>query len=297
MKKIGWLLFSAIVLGLIVYFIVIPFEFKVKFQANTTPGDVIATIRIWTRSLEGSQVIAADSSRGLKQRIAWGKRVYEYNWEFVSVNDSVTNVEIKISEPGHSFWNKLLVPVSEPAIESDAASIGRTFYDILKAHLKKTRVKIKGEVETPETFCVCSTMETDQPGKANGMMKDFPLLTSFITDHGLKPNGLPLIKILTWDQNQGQIKFDFCFPIVRTDSLPVVAELHYKNFKKQKALQAEYRGNYITSDRAWYELLAFAKAEGYKNVELPVEYFHDNPNLGLNENEWKTDVYLPVGKE
>jgi hypothetical protein len=294
MKNVGWLLLSLTVLGLTIYFWIVPFEFKVKFRANTTPGDIIATIRIWTRSLKDSEVIEVDSLSSLRQRIAWQDRVYNFKWKFDAVNDSLTDVEIQVSEPGHAFLNKILVPVSTPTIEEDASKAARTFYEIMRSHIGKTGVRIIGETETPATYCVCSTLETAQTSKANGMMKDFPLLTSFVADHGLKSNGLPLVKILKWDHSRGLLKFDFCFPIVRSDSLPLVSELHYREFPKTKALHAEYRGNYITSDRAWYELLTFANSQGYKSVGLPVEYFHDNPNLGLRESEWKADVYLPI---
>jgi len=164
----------------------------------------------------------------------------------------------------------------------------------MKEHLEITNVKVIGESETPEAFCVCRSIETDQIDKANGMMKDYPLLTSFISDKNLQANGRPIVKIREWSHTKGKLKFDFCFPIIRIDSLPKSDSLTYKELQKEKALKAIYHGNYITSDRAWYELTRYAKANGYQISGLPFEYFHNNPNLGLRESQWLAEIYLPV---
>jgi hypothetical protein len=294
MRKILWVLLSGIVIATAYYLFIRPYEFEVNFKANTLPGDIIESIRIWDRSLDNADVVAVDSFSSLRQTIVWRNRSYEYNWVFTRVSDSTTKVNVQISEQGRSLTNKLLIPFSNQAVERDASEIVNQFYDILKEHLEITRVIIKGEAEVDSSFCVCQSLETKQIEKAYGMMRDFPLLTTFISDLKLKPNGPPMVRILDWNHGKGLIKFDFCFPIVRMDSLPVSDSIIFKQFKKEKALKAEYYGNYITSDRAWYELIQFAERNGYETNGLPIEYFYDNPNLGMNESKWRAEVFLPI---
>jgi hypothetical protein len=294
MRRISFALLAAILVALVYYLFIRTYEFEVNFKSNTTPGDIIETIRIWNRSLDHAKIIDVDSFSRLNQTIVWNKRSYVYSWNFDMVSDSITKVNVQISEPGHGLLNKLLVPFSNPSIEQDANEIATRLYNVLKLHLEITHVKVNGVAELDSSFCVCSTLKTSQIGKANGMMKDFPLLTSFIEKFKLQSKGSPQVRIREWDHNLGSLKFDFCFPITRTDSLPVIDSLFFKEFSKQKALKAEFYGNYITSDRAWYALIQYAEKNGYKINGLPIEYFHDNPNLGMNEKNWKADVYLPI---
>jgi effector-binding domain-containing protein len=294
MNKILWVLFSLAVTALAYYLLIRPFEYNVNFKANTLPGDLIETIRIWNRSLDSAQVIEVDSFSRLKQTIVWGERKYMYDWRFVTPNDSITKVNVQISEPSRSFVNKLLVPFTDQTIEKDASEIVNGFYDILKEHLKITDVKLLGEAVLDSSFCACVSLETSQIDKAYGMMREFGVLTSFIEKFKLKSNGPPRVRINQWNHSAGLIKFDFCFPIIETDSLPVVKKISYKKFNVEKVLRAEYHGNYITSDRAWYDLIHYAERNGHETSGFPIEYFHDNPTLGVNEREWRADVYLPI---
>lgn len=290
-------LLSLCAVAFVYYLFIRPFEYEVNFKANTLPGDLIETIRIWDRSVSDAEIVKVDSFSRLDQSITRTGRNYLYRWHFVPGNDSVTNVSIRISQPGRTLSNKLLIPFIEQPIESDAYEIATGFYEILKQHLKITSVKIIGEVELKPKFCVCRTLETDQIEKATGMMSDFPVLTSFVSTFKLKTDGFPIVKVREWSHSQGKLTFDFCFPILRTDSLPSGLPVEYKEFDNVLALKAEYHGNYITSDRAWYALIDYAQKNGYKTTGLPVEYFHHNPNLGTGEQEWQADIYLPLVKD
>ncbi len=287
-----FLLVGLTVLGWYLFFK--PFEFQVNLKAITLPGDIIQTIRIWDRSMENSRIIEVDSLSGLSQKIVWNNRTYNYDWHF-DVNDSTTtDVKIKISEPGNTIANKLLVPFSNQPIEQDAREVSLTFLDIMRTHLKITSVKIDGETKLPPLFCACTTLETKQVDKAIGMMRDYNLLTSFISEFELEVSGPPIVKLLDWNHNLGTLKFDFCFPIIKTDSLPRISEISYKEIREDKVLKATYHGNYITSDRAWYSLIYHAQTNGYQMKGLPIEYFYNNPNLGSDEHTWKAEIFLPI---
>lgn len=294
MKKVYW---GLAVVGLVVlswYLFIRPFEFEVNFKAKTLPGDIIQTIRLWDRTMTNSTILKVDSLSSLRQNITLGGNSYLYDWHFQLINDSTTNVNIKITEPSNSFMNKILIPISSQPIEEDAGEVSKVFYNILKDHLDITKVKLDGEVFLDSKFCVCTTRQANQMAKANGMMLDYGLITSFISEYNLTSDGPPMVRVLNWDHNLGKLKFDFCFPIIQEDSLPVVSEITYKLYQEVKAIKATYNGNYITSDRAWYYLIRYAETQGYVINGLPIEYFYNNPNLGLNEKEWKAEIFLPV---
>lgn len=294
MRSLYGLLSVIVLLVLTWYLFVRDFEFKVTFVAKTLPGDIIETIRIWNRAQSNSEILEVDSVFSLKQLLVKSNRTYIYNWRFNMLNDTTTNVMIQITEPANVLSNKLLVPFSTPSIELDARSVSAEFYNILREHLEITKVKIEGEFDLPTTFCACTTIETSQIDKANGMMKNFEWITSFISQFGLAAEGPPLLKLISWNNNLGELKYDFCFPVIKRDSLPKVEQITYKEIGPLKALKATYNGNYITSDRAWYYLIYYAKTHGYKIKGLPIEYFFNNPNLGSNAEEWRADIYLPI---
>ncbi len=292
--RIYWTL-GVIGLGVLCWYLFMrKFEFQVNFRANTLPGDIIETIRLWDRKIEEATIISVDSTNSLSQQIVWNGRTYIYDWQFKILNDTSSKVSINITEPASSFSNKFLVPFVDRPIEQAAREISNMFYGILKEHLNITRVTVQGEAELPPSFCVCRTLETSQIEKANGMMRDYGLMTTFIDDFKLVPEGPPIVKVLEWNHSLGHLKFDFCFPIVKSDSLPGGYDIQYKRIERRKALKAIYYGNYITSDRAWYALVQYAKSNDYTVDGLPVEYFYNNPNLGANEKEWKAEVFLPI---
>lgn len=276
------------------YFLLRPFEFAVNFSAKTLPGDVIETVRIWNRSLSDAEIVKVDSFDRLLQRITWKGRCYQFDWHFTVDNDSLTNVSIRISEPGNGLMNKIMVLLGTPAIEEDAAAIARAFYTALNEHLKITRVRILGEVEMQRKFCICSQLRAKQIDKASGMMRDYSLLSWFVEKYQLKPDGSPMVRVSRWDHDLGTLEFDFCFPVERREGLPEGDSIVFREIGGGKALKAEYYGNYITSYRAWYELLRYAERNSYDNYGYPIEHFYNNPHTGINEREWKADIYLPL---
>jgi effector-binding domain-containing protein len=296
-RKFVYFLIVSVTSLSIYYFFLRPYEYAVNFKAKTTSGDIIQTVRIWNKSLESGVIDKVDSFHSLQQSISYGSRNYLYHWYLRIDNDSITKVNVKISEPTQSFLNKVLVPFTEQPIEQDAAKLITEFYEVLQAHLNITKVEVLGETNLEPSFCVCRSLIADQLNKANGMMKDYTLLTSYIESHNLVASGPPSVRIKEWNHSNGKIKFDFCFSILPIDSLPDAESVFFKKFEGVLALKAEYHGNYITSDRAWYALLQFAQLRDYPINNKPIELFYDNPNLGLNEKEWRAEVFMPLNRE
>ena len=295
MKRRFFLILSAaILLALGWYFLIKEGEFEVRFKAKTLPGDLIQTLAIWNKSLQPSHQLEIDSLSSVIQQITIGDRSYRYQWNFRQEDDSTTLVEAVISQPDRSFLNKLLVPFTRQQIEEDAEQQVRTFYKITQEHLDITRVSVMGLDSVDSRFCICIPLKTRQTDKANGMMKTYNYLVDYIEKNNLEVAGKPSIDILSWSHNEGTLEYDFCFPILPSDTLPADPSFYYKSILGTRAIKAVYNGNYITSDRAWYYLYQYARDNQLKIKGFPLEVFYNNPNMGLNESLWKAEVFLPV---
>lgn len=270
-----------------------PYDYRVSFKSKTLPGDIIETIRIWNKSLVDSEILQVDSFNTLTQSVKWQEDHYVFDWHF-ELKDSLTSIQIWITQPDRKIENRLLIPFTNQDIERDAEEISKKFFDVLKQHLEITKVEIIGESEVETSFCFCKRIRTTQTDKANTMMQQYPIINSAVESVPLKILGAPSVRVIRWSHSGNFLEYDFCFPIMSSDSLVYVETFEYHTFKKTRALKAIYNGNYITSDRAWYELIRYAHLNGYRSYGLPIEYFVDNPNYGSDELNWRAEIYLPI---
>lgn len=296
MKKI--ILFIGIILiGSVVWYLFIKQnDYQVNFKVKTFPGPINQIIKSWNNTLDGSKIIEQESGDllRLKQQIQFGDSIHIYSWHIVPETDSTSKVKVFIKDPQHSFKNKLTVPFSDTDFEKRSRKTLLDFNKKLNEQISNFKVKIIGKQHIDSTFCACTAQTTTQFGKARGMMKDFPLLDGFLATNGLKLNGRPFLEVTKWDMVKDSLTFNFCYPIMKSDTLPQHRDLSYKQLPSISAIKAEYYGNYITSDRAWYALLDYAKKNNLEINALPIEVFHNNPNMGGEELKWKTEVYLPL---
>ena len=296
MKKIILFIGIILIVSVVWYLFIKPNDYQVNFKVKTFPGTINQIIKTWNNTLDGSKMIEQESGDllRLKQQIQFGDSIHIYSWHIVPETDSTSKVKVFIKDPQHSVKNKLTVPFSDTDFEKRSRKTLLDFNKKLNEHISNFKVKIIGKQHIDSTFCACTAQTTTQFGKARGMMKDFPLLDGFLATNGLKLNGRPFLEVTKWDIVKDSLTFNFCYPIIKSDTLPQHPDLSYKQLPSISAIKAEYYGNYITSDRAWYALLDYAKKNNLEINALPIEVFHNNPNMGGEELKWKTEVYLPL---
>jgi effector-binding domain-containing protein len=295
MKKTLFGILIALAVLLSGYLFLYPYDYVVRFEADTFPGTINQSIKLWHRGagVEGTEIIQDDLYH-LEQMVQAGDSVHRYRWTIEPLTDSTSRITVKITDPDHSFKNKLQVPFTDAAVEKSAVRHVKDFANDLNDHLKLFRVRIEGEAELPGTFYAYVNLKTSQHGKAGGMMDHYMLLSDLLAGNQVTLNGPPMIVVNEWDRETDSLDFNFCFPIIRSDRLPNHPDIDYKRIFPKKALKATYNGNYITSDRAWYALLDYAEKHGLEVDDKPVEVFYDNPNLGGDALRWKAEVYLPL---
>jgi effector-binding domain-containing protein len=114
-------------------------------------------------------------------------------------------------------------------------------------------------------------------------------------ENELEVDGVPIVEVTNWDDRKNELEFNFCYPIKFSNNLPLHPTLRYKWLEGQEAIKATYNGNYITSDRAWYALMNYARRNDIEHIDKPVEFFYENPNIAdRNELTWKAEIFLPI---
>ena len=294
MKKVILVLLPLLVAGLLWYLFIKPYDYLVTFKARTFPGTINQSIKTWNSTLKDAQLVNQEGLTHLEQNIKFSDSTYLYQWDIIPLTDSTSKVKVYVKDLDHSLQNKIAIPFFNTDFEKRTISTVKDFSVKLNEHIDNFRVKITGKKELPATYCAYISVKTNQFGKAKGMMYNYPLLNTILANNGIELNGRPFIEITEWDKETDSIHYDFCYPIIKSDSLPEHPDLEYKQFNSRNALMAVYNGNYITSDRAWYALLDYAGENEFEVTGLPVELFYNNPNMGGDALKWKAEIYLPL---
>lgn len=308
-RKIIAGILALVLLGFATYGLAWPYDLKVSFEAPTYPGIVRQTLKTWSVGLntpdpEGSlwvnsSSLKAESGEVLNfvQEVSGERGRYRYRWSIDWASDSTARVQVKVTEPGRRLANRIAIPFTRTRIEDSSQEAIGDFYAKLDEHLKNFRVRVEEVEELTSTYTAYVPIACKQIEKASFMMQYYPLLTNLIIENDIETNGIPFVEVTRWDEENDSIYFNFCYPIVRSERLPIGTELRYKRFFGKRALRATYNGNYIFSDRAWYALRKEAELRGLETEPKPVEFFFSNPNFGGDEMEWKADIFLPIKPE
>lgn len=295
MKKAVSVLSSLLVLGLIWYLFFKPYDYTIRFKTNTFPGAINQTLKLWDQTLTTVEKIEQNESLyNLTQTINFGDSLHSYEWQIKPITDSTSKVQVNIKDLDHSFMNKIKVPFSDTDFEKRSRKTVLDFMENLKDHTNKFKISIEGEAEIPSKYVAYIPIKTTQFQKAGGMMKNITYLEQTLLKNQIQLDGPPMIEVINWNKKNDSLEYNFSYPIIRSERLPMNTDIKYKRIYAKKAIKAEYNGNYITSDRAWYRLIDYAKSNNIEVEKKPIEVFFNNPNIGGDELNWKAEIYLPI---
>lgn len=296
MKKVFLIIFIVLLLGLSWYLFLKPQDYRISFKANSIPGTINQTLKLWNGTLENNANITQNGTlKHLTQRIPINDlSTHQYDWFIEATSDSTSTVKVDVKDLNNSLMNKIRIPFSDTDFEKNSRKMVTDFAKKLKEHQDRIKITITGKDELSSTYCACVSLKSSQIAKAGEMMNNQPFLSSVISQNNISLNGVPFIHVTNWDIQNDSIAYDFCFPIVKPDSLPYIKGVEFKTFQGQKALKAIYNGNYITSDRAWYALLDYAQSNGIDIKKEPIEFFFSNPSMGDDELRWKAEIFMPL---
>ncbi len=295
-KKLGLLLGAVLLCGLLWYFFLKPHDYVVRFEVNALPGTINQTIKSWSNGLDGAEFLGQNDLSDLKYQIKFNDSTYTYHWKIEAADDSVSKVKVYITDDGHSLANRLAIPFSETDFEKRTKKTVEVFAKVLKEHLQSFKVSVIGKDGIPAKYCACVSLKGTQADKARGMMEYYSVLSGVMAEKNISLDGRPMVEVENWNMQNDSLFYNFCFPVVPSDSLPKRTGIFYKNIEKKPAIRAVYNGDYITSDRAWYALLDYAEKNNIPVDKKPLEVFHTNPNMGGNALEWETEVFMPISE-
>jgi effector-binding domain-containing protein len=291
--------FSAIIgfltIGFLLWYLIIkPYDYLVTFKVKTSAGTINQTIKLWNTSIANLNPVKQENIANLSQQIEVKDSIHNYKWSISSLNDSISKVNVYVTDEEHSFANRISIPFGTSDFEKRIEYTVTDFIAKLKEHLKKIKVTVVGKDTTRSTYAAYISVKGLQIEKARGMMQNYSLLTSVLSAENIEMNGTPFVEITNWNIQNDSIAYNFCFPVIKSDSLPIDPRIQYKQYNGVKALKATYNGNYITSDRAWYALLDYADNHDIVVDKKPLEVFYSNPNFGGDELQWEAEIFMPV---
>lgn len=280
--------------GLLWYLFLKPHDYQITFKTKAIPGTINQTIKLWADGLDTTELLTQTDLQHFAHQIQFNDSIYEYQWIVKPLNDSTSQVKVLVTDISNSLSNKIAIPFSETDFEKRTKRTVRNLMEVLKEHTENFKVTIIGIEEIPSKYCAYVSVKSSQREKAFKMMKEYPFLNSVLTKNNVELDGRPFIEVENWFIDKDSIVFNFCYPIVKSDTLPKIKGLAYKQIQERKAIKSIYNGNYLTSDRAWYAMLDYAKKNDLKIKKTPFEFFYSNPNMGGDALNWKAEIFMPL---
>ncbi|WP_264565589.1 hypothetical protein [Flavobacterium sp. N3904] len=286
---------------LIWYLFVKENDYTITFTVKAATGTVFQGVQEWSairfaKEKEKYSIVEKRNFDFIKQKMSKGKSQLEYTWEMVPVNDSVTKVNIGIKELGHSLYNKVTAPFFTTEFKEEQINKITDFKKGLEDHIKKFKVKIDGVGTSDEVYVAYISLKGVLQTKAQTMIGNDGVITSFLQTHNIKIQGRPYVEVTKWDFENETLDFNYCFPIDKNTKVIADKDVKFKMITAMKGLKATYFGNMRTSDRSWFALIDFAKKNGYVLDNKPLEHFLANPFNGGDELTWETQVIIPFEK-
>ena len=294
MKKIVSILLVLAIGSSIWYLFIKPEDYKAKIKSKTSIGTINQSIKLWNTLFDPKEDISQNNLNDLTQKLVFNDSIHTYSWHLDAINDTLTKINISIKDESSSISGKIKNLFSNTDFKKRSKKTVLEFNDFIKSHLERIKITIDGVTTLPQKQYAYTVYNGPQNAKVTGMMKDLSYLENVLVSNKVALDGPPFIKITHWDMQKDSISYQFAFPIIKTDSLPVVKDIKYSSYPEQKVIKATYNGNYITSDRAWYGLLDYANTNNITVDPKPIEVFYNNPNMGGDEMTWKTEVFLPI---
>ena len=295
MKKVITILFIALIAISGWYFFLKPGDFTAKIKVKANLGTVEQSIKNWNdKAITTAVILEKNNITQIKQKYNVQDSVYLYEWNIRRLNDTLTEIKVHVSDSAYSFNNRLQGLWKGTSFEKNVKQNILDYHETLQEHLKSITITIDGEATLPAKHYAYTEYEGLQAFKVTGMMRDITYLQNTMASSNATLDGPPFIKITQWNRETDSIKYQFGFPVIPSDSLPKAVDIKYANTKDQKVLKATYNGNYLTSDRAWYALLDYAKAHNINIDPKPTEIFYNNPNMGGDASNWKAEIFMPI---
>lgn len=299
-KVIYLIVFTLLVIGTTIY-LSIGFNYQISFRSSQSTLTLYEYARDWQmwRPARDSAVVnlrltPASNTPSLLQRIELSPdSVYEYEWAFERVSDSLTHVRVRIGDVKHFWYQKWSVMFGMNEFVERHLSIVKKLKKEFEVNQSGYRTSAVSIDTVPSYRYMYLSASSTVEGKAKAMMKETSHAMNFINKNDLRMNSSPFLYIKSWDREKDSIHFDFCFPIAKDTTL-VHPEFKIGFLEKQTALSLTFNGNYSISNIGWYTLIDYANQHEVDVEYTPIEFFKNDPHSFGDPMSWEARVYLPL---
>ena len=273
-------------------------HYRISFTSKQPPGVVYQHILNWQSYSHEKGVNVSNQNQeafsNIEQIITSNDSTFHYNWDISRNTDGQTKVTAAITDKDHGIIQKLQVPFFKNAFVKRSVQQVKNVGDGLSLKGKQFKVHSIKDTVFSGGYCIYLPIESSINKKAATMLYNITDLMGYIKENNIEMSGDPYLEVLEWNQKESVIKYNFCFPIEPSDSLPKTEKIQFKKTPSMKALKAEFNGNYKDSNNAWYYLLDYAKTNNIKVKKLPTELFLNDPHTGGDPITWKALIFLPL---
>ena len=222
---------------LVWYLFLKPYDYSVSITSKTFPGAINQSIKLWGNANKNTLLLQQKDFLNIDQQLSFNDSIFQYQWRITPVNDSTSNIKVYIKDVDHSLMNKLSIPFFNTNFEKRTKRTILDFNNLLKGHIEKFRVTVVDSLQQlPETYCAYIPLKASQLSKAKGMMQNYPILSTVLVDNNVELNGKPFLEITNWNREVDSISYNFCYPIIKSDSLPQNGIIKYRKFNGTRAI-------------------------------------------------------------
>jgi len=297
-KNLRNLLFLGLAVLGIWYFAIKQEHYQISFTTRQPAAIVYNQILEWKGTKEnGISKIVLDQGNQyseLVQLVHVGDSIFKYHWQFSKANDSLTQVQVRITDEVNGFSQKIQVPFSNNDFVKRSIKNVQEVGDAMVLNTKKFRVHSIKDTVFPGGYCAYLTLESTVEKKAATMLYSISDLMGYVKENELELQGDPYLEVIHWNEETSEIRYNFCFPLSKSDSLPASTKVLFKETPSFKAIKAEFNGNYSISDNAWYYLMEYAEQNQLTVKNLPIELYLNDPHTSGTPLQWKANIYLPL---
>ena len=296
MKKLLLGLFIVGLVGISIWYLAVkPYDYSIAFTTNTPSGIIYEKIQYWKYDhFNDAEILEEELNKSVTHKLDFNDKSLLINWDITPINDSANQVKAIVNHPENLISNRISLLTGK----SDEQDSLKAELEILRKSLENDKanynIEILGETKAPKTDCACMSLKGQLQQKAMLMMTNIGYLSDYVLEHDLEMPAKPRVLVKSWDKETNEIKFDFCFPIIKKEGLPETDKIKLKTLPSFSAMHVVFNGNYLFTHYGWYKLQDYAKKHDLNLSEQVLEVFNNNPEMGGNSIDWKTDIYTLV---
>ena len=194
-----------------------PYDYRITFKTTQASGIIYQSLLGWNnwQTLNKDVVKTFDKIpfSELQQELNLNDSIFDIRWKINRISDSVCQVHAYWSDRNNGLMQRLMVPfVKTDFVKRSLKTVKRIQRDLNDLHERY----YSGHIEfakIPEQFCAYISLESKIEEKANQMMAHNSYILGYLQDNNIEVVGPPFLEVTQWNEREGYLKFNFCFPV------------------------------------------------------------------------------------